>query len=133
MKKNTGIYVLLALIVFIPVVSFAALDGVKNLIADIGEIINSLKYVVFALAFVFFFWGMAQFILHSGDEKTRGEGKQKMLWGVIALFVMVSIIGILRWIGGTIGIPVPGATTTSTNTNLCDPANPNWNGTLGNC
>ena|SRR3989344_4536403 len=104
--KKTILYIITTLASFFPVVSFAALNGVKGLITDIGSIINSLIPVLFGLALIFFFWGLAQFILHSGEEKTREEGKQKMLWGIIALFVFISIMGILRFIGSTLDIPL---------------------------
>ena len=49
-------------------------------------------------ALVYFLYGLAQFILVSGDEKKLAEGKQKMVWGVIALFIMVSIWGIIGFL-----------------------------------
>jgi hypothetical protein len=60
--------------------------------------------MVFGLAFLYFFWGMGQFVLKAGDEKARTEGKQKMVWSVVALFVMVSIYGIILFIRTTFGI-----------------------------
>jgi len=33
-------------------------------------------------------------------------GRKKMIWGIVALFVLVSIMGILRLVGGTLEIPV---------------------------
>ena len=88
-----------------PVISFAALDGLKTLLTGFKDIINLLIPVVIGLAVIFFLWGTGQFILHAGDQKLRDEGKKKMLWGVIALFVMISIVGILTLISNTLGIP----------------------------
>lgn len=92
-----------------PAVSFAALDGIRGLLIAFGGILNQLIRITFGLALVFFFWGLAQFILReSGEPKAREEGKKKMLWGIIAIFVMVSIYGILNLISGTLGIPLQG-------------------------
>ncbi len=117
MMKNNKVsrltYTLLALALFTPIISSAAvpLSGVKSLLLSIKDIINTAVIpLMFALALIFFFWGMGQFILHANEEKTRTEGKQKMIWGVIALFVMLSIYGIIEWIGNTIDIhqgPLP--------------------------
>lgn len=109
MKKNTILkYTLFILISFTPIISFAALGGVKSLLQDfMALLVGPVEGVVFALALLYFFWGMGQFILKdAGNEKSREEGKQKMIWGIIALFVMFSIWGILRAIGSSINIPV---------------------------
>ncbi len=103
MKKYT-LYTLLLSVVF-PVVSFAALEGIKGFLVGFKGILNDLLGVMIGLAILFFFWGTGQFILKdSTNEKTREEGKKKMLWGVIALFVIVSIVGILNFIGNSLGI-----------------------------
>ncbi|MBI4155777.1 MAG: hypothetical protein HY507_00915 [Candidatus Zambryskibacteria bacterium] len=110
MKKNILSYILLTTLSFSPIVTFAALNGIKDLLSSFLVFQNSAIKVIFALAFLFFFWGMTQFILHAGEEKTREEGKKKMLWGIVVLFVMLSIFGILGWIGAIVEIPVSPAT-----------------------
>ena len=114
MKKNNKIFprklpfIVLLVILFSPVLSYAALGGFKGLLLDFAGLLNQIIRVVFGLSVVFFFWGTGQFILHSDDEKSRNEGKQKMLWSVIALFVMASIVGIIYFLGGLFGITVAG-------------------------
>lgn len=107
MKKNI-LYTVLAFICFIPNVVFGALVGVKALLDDFQKLLPTTIKVVIGLGVLYFFWGMGQFILHAGDQKTREDGKNKMIWGVIALFVMFSIWGIVDWIGVVLGIPVGG-------------------------
>jgi hypothetical protein len=95
-KKYTTLFsILLLATVVLPQVSFAAFDAIKTLLKDFKSI--------FGLAVLFFFWGVAQFI-RTVSEKTKEEGKNKMIWGVIALFVMFSIWGIVAYIGNTLGI-----------------------------
>ncbi len=106
LKNNTLKYVLLMLFYVFPAVSSAQLGGVKGLLTQFKSILNLLIPIIFGLSLVYFFWGTSQFILNAGDAKTREEGKQKMIWGVIALFVMVSIYGILAFVGSLVGIPV---------------------------
>ena len=103
MKKNIFIFSLILLT--LPSVSFAALDGLSSLLQSTLGIVKMIIPIMFGLAFVYFFWGMGQFILHdAGNDKTRADGKQKMLWGVIAIFVMASISGIIFFIGDFTGI-----------------------------
>ncbi len=105
MKLNKRIYIALTSALALPVISFAALDSLRTLLTEFGGLINLAIRIVFGLAMAFFFWGGAQFILNdAASDKTREDGKKKMLWGVIALFVMFSIYGILMAIGNLIGI-----------------------------
>lgn len=59
--------------------------------------------LIFAVAIVFFLVGMLRF-LRSDQMEKRKEGRQYMLWAIIALSVMLGIWGIVRIIGGTFGI-----------------------------
>ena len=105
MKNSNGIKKLsLALLLLAPSMTFAALGGVRDLIQQSGGVLAGVIPVIFGLAMVYFFWGMSQFILSAGDVKKLEDGKQKMIWGVVALFVMFSIWGILTWIGGVFGV-----------------------------
>ncbi|OHA91206.1 MAG: hypothetical protein A2758_01900 [Candidatus Zambryskibacteria bacterium RIFCSPHIGHO2_01_FULL_49_18] len=61
------------------------------------DLINPLITILVALALLVFFKGLVGFIAKSGDAKTHAEGRSLMIWGLIGLFVMVSIFGILRF------------------------------------
>ena len=107
MKKTKFTYRLMigSTLLLTPLVSFAALAGLKDLLIGIKDLVNLAFPVLIGLAVLFFFWGLINFIRKdSADSKTREDGKQKMLWGIISLFVMVAIFGILQWIGSAIGI-----------------------------
>ena len=127
MKKNIIIKILLVQIYLIPVITLAAAEGIKGLISDVGNVMGIMQPILLGLSVVYFFWGIGQFILHdAGSEKTREDGKRKMMWGVIAIFVFISINGILGWFGDLIGISVSPSTpsvTTSEEYNL-DQLNP---------
>ncbi len=76
----------------------------KALVDDVLEIINLIIPIVAGLAVLIFFWGLVKFIVNvSGDEKAVTEGKNLMIWGIIALFVMVSLGGILYFFSGEVG------------------------------
>jgi hypothetical protein len=94
--------VLAATSVFLPVISFAQLATTDALLTKILDMIRvTLIPLAFSLALLFFFWGMAKYIRKSGDEKE--EGRKIMVWGVIALFVMSSIWGLVFFIRNEIG------------------------------
>lgn len=49
-----------------------------------------------ALALVIFFWGLVQYIYRSGDAHAHAEGRERMVWSLIAIFVLFSVWGILQ-------------------------------------
>jgi hypothetical protein len=61
----------------------------------IGTVLAHLVPVLMGLALVLFIWGIVQFIFASGDEKEIATGKQRMIWGIIALFVIVAVWGLV--------------------------------------
>jgi hypothetical protein len=82
---------------------------------DFGDLINifvsllrATLPVLFGLAMLAFIWGLVKFISRvGGDEKAVTEGKSFMIWSVIALFVLVSIWGILQFFYGGFGFSRP--------------------------
>jgi len=84
--------------------TFPAIALAQNLIVVLDVIINLIRLlipIVVSLALLYFFWGLAQFISKSGGEAGIEEGKRKMIWGIIALFVMLSVWGIISLISNT--------------------------------
>lgn len=90
------------------------LRNTRGITQNIATIVGMLIPIAFALAVVYFFYGVAKYISSAGDKE---EGKKIMLWGVIALFVMSSIWGLVYFIRGEVGVedesemPLPTITT----------------------
>lgn len=61
----------------------------------ITYVFNPAILLVFAAGFVVFMWGLVQFLMNVEDSKGRQEGLQKIIWGIVGLFIMVSIWGII--------------------------------------
>lgn len=94
-----------------PVISFAQrverFRNTKEIFGSILDIIRILIPIAFGLAILLFFWGIVKFLWSEGSGKD--EGKRIMVWGVLAIFVMSSIWGLVRFVRGTLGID-PNAT-----------------------
>ena len=61
--------------------------------------------LIFALAVVMFIWGAVKFFIIDADEEAkRTQGKQFMIWGIIALAVMISVWGLVNILGTTFNI-----------------------------
>ena len=84
---------------------FTDFAGLVDFFIDLIEITLP---VIASLALLVFFWGLAKFIVNvSGDEKAVSEGKNLMIWGLVAIFVMVSLWGIIRFFYSDIGFGRP--------------------------
>lgn len=102
LRINTLVFFLIIFLA-VPQVGFAAINCPPNntlsgFICILVDLINTALPVVAGIALLVFVWGLAKMILRAGDEKAREEGKQVMLWGIISLFVLISIYGILAFI-----------------------------------
>jgi len=78
--------------------------SMKTLVQSINDtIINPLILFLFALALVFFLYGVLRYLLNPDNEEVRKGSKQHILWGIIGMFIMVSVFGIMNLILNTIG------------------------------
>lgn len=82
--------------------------SITSLLNKINQhILNPLIALVFAIALVVFFWGIVEFIMNPNDNRAKEQGKQNILWGLVGMFIMVGVYGIIRLILNTFGIPNP--------------------------
>ena len=77
-------------------------DLVKYATCIIG---SSVIPLIFAIATIMFLWGAVQFlIIGAGDEAKRTRGRQLMIWGIIALTVMLGVWSLVKIVGDTFGL-----------------------------
>lgn len=79
-------------------------SSVTDLIAKINQfILNPIIGLLFALALILFLWGGVEFLMNAAGQDGRETGKRHMVWGIIGIFVMVSVFGILKVLASTFG------------------------------
>jgi hypothetical protein len=77
---------------------------VKTFIGKIStEILNPLIAIMFAVATAYFFYGVARYIWDPDNEEEREKGRISMMYGLIGMFVMVAVFGIMKFIISSIG------------------------------
>lgn len=73
--------------------------GINNLTDFINyftcTLMNAVVPLLMALAVASFVYGIIQFFLNPENEEKKKAGKSYMMWGLITLFVMVSIWGLV--------------------------------------
>lgn len=104
MKKLAYIAPFAALV--LPMVAFAQNtvqpSYITSVINLIGTVLNALIPILIAAALVAFFWGLVKYVWGGGEN--RDAGWNIMIAGLIALFVMVSVWGIIRVAQNTLGV-----------------------------
>ena len=119
MKKLN--YLFIGLTAFTPLISlaFSLKDSTfKDIIDEVKGIIDILLPILVAVALIVFFWGLSKFILHSGNQADLEKGKNYMLWGILALFILLSYKAIVSLVATDLDI---GDGTTVPYINALDP------------
>ena len=55
-----------------------------------------------AIAFLYFLYGGVVFLMGVNDSEKREKGKRHLFWGVVGLFIIISVGGILRLLNGAV-------------------------------
>lgn len=88
----------------LPLSLFAA-TTLDNVFDKFGDLIGILTPILVALALMAFFWGLAMYVLNfSGEDKDKKKGRDMMVYGLLVLFVMVSVWGIVNILQSTFSI-----------------------------
>ncbi len=81
--------------VLLPLPVFAQARSFRSIVASIVDLVGSaLMPLLFVMALTMFIWGVFEFIRNSDNQEKRKQGRTRMLWGIIALFIMVSYLGL---------------------------------------
>lgn len=101
MKKITTLGIL-----FLAATPFLAsaqnLTPFVSIIEAVGTIVNLLIPILVGVAIIVFFWGLIKYIRESG--KGHEQGRNIMIAGLVSLFVMVCLYGIINFAAGALNI-----------------------------
>lgn len=98
MRKLTGVLAFSTLA--LPLIASA--QTLQGIFSQITGLVNYLVAFLIVIAIVVFFFGLIRY-LASGPEM-KAKGLQMMLYGILAIFVMVSIWGLVRLVQNSFGI-----------------------------
>jgi len=89
----------------LPLVAFAQYtpsQGVTGLISFVNALTKMVLPVLISVAVVYFIWQVFVFVIADSDEK-KSKAKGQMIWGIVGLFVMVSVWGLVAILVSTFG------------------------------
>jgi TM2 domain-containing membrane protein YozV len=108
-------YIYSGLVLFlgsVPIVSNA--QSIDTLLDTASGAVNKIIPILIGLALVVFFFGLVKFIAQAGNTEAIADGRRLMLWGIVSLFIMVAIWGIIAFFADSLNIGVGGSVTPPT-------------------
>lgn len=78
--------------------------GVDAIVRLQQYVLVPIEKVIFAAGMFLFVYGLVEFLWNIDSSSAQEEGKQHMLWGIVGVFIMVSVVGIIGLIQNTFGI-----------------------------
>lgn len=99
-KKNIVNYLIIGIIVSPIYILAAGVGDLTGLVTLVNTLFKSILPLIMGLALIFFLWSLANYMLKAGEEQV--EARQQMIWGIIILFVMVSVWGLVAILSKTI-------------------------------
>jgi hypothetical protein len=79
--------------------SLASAQTLFYILGLANQFLNALIGLFITIAIIVFFWGLIVYLSSDGEDKTKGLSR--MLMGIVTIFVMVSIWGIIRLLQAT--------------------------------
>ena len=93
-------------------------QGIIGLLVFANAALNDVIVVLITLAIVVFFYGLIRYILSNAGGEAKAGYLNTILYSILAIFVMVSIWGVIHLLQATFGVGNAQAETPSLNTTL---------------
>lgn len=86
--------------------SISALPGPLNRLLSfiLSELVNPALYLLLAIAVVIFIYGIIEMMAGAANDKKREDGRRHLMWGIIGLFIMLGVWGIISIIEDSIAL-----------------------------
>ena len=90
-----------------PMLAFAVTTTATDaftLLKVLQNVVDAIIPFVVGLAVLVFIYGVFNFVTSAGDEEARAGAKQLIIWGIIGIFVMVSVWGLVNILSRTFNL-----------------------------
>jgi hypothetical protein len=76
----------------------------NNLVETIFDLINFAIGILVGVAIASFFWGLIKYLFSAKGGQDQKKASNIMVWGILGLFAMLSVYGIIRLLQGSFGL-----------------------------
>jgi len=81
--------------------NFANRGTIETLVCRIGGILNIIIPILIVLGVLYFVWGVVSYVI-GGDEEAKKKGRDKIIYGIIGLAVIVGVWGLVGILNRTL-------------------------------
>ncbi|MEX2029124.1 MAG: pilin [Candidatus Paceibacterota bacterium] len=81
----------------------AQIQDIQTFMCKIADILNAILPVLIALGVVYFVWGVITYMIGS-DEEAKKKGRDRIIYGIIGLAVIIGVWGLVRILTNTFGL-----------------------------
>jgi predicted membrane channel-forming protein YqfA (hemolysin III family) len=74
-----------------------------TLLCKFGTLLNAIVPVLIALGVVYFVWGVITYVV-SNDEEAKKAGRDRIIFGIIGLAVIIGVWGLVNLLRNTFGL-----------------------------
>jgi hypothetical protein len=79
-------------------------QGLFGVLEKANQLISMLLPFVITLTLLVFLWGIFKYVVSGGDMEARKQARGFIIWGLVALAVMVSVWGLVNLLIRTVGV-----------------------------
>jgi uncharacterized membrane protein len=83
---------------------FAYAASVEDIMGVVTGLLNLIIPILMIIATVVFLFGVITYITAGGDEDKAATGRSYIIWGLIGLFAMVAVWGLVLALVSTFGV-----------------------------
>lgn len=81
----------------LPVLALAQFNNLEQSFETIIDLINTIVIpLIVGIAGIYFMVGVIKYVAGGDSEENRKAARNMMIWGIIALFVMISVWGLVN-------------------------------------
>lgn len=81
----------------------ASINNLQGIVDFIKNLLNTLLPLIIAAAVVYFVYGIARYVM-AGDDDAKAAAKNKIIYGIVGLFIMISVWGLVNILVNTFGL-----------------------------
>ncbi len=101
-KKLIGFVSVFSLVM--PLMASAAIANIDDIYAFILKMFQYATVIIIALAVLYFLFGVFNYVTKGGEAEGRQEAIKMIIGGIVAIFVMISVWGLVSILTNTFGL-----------------------------
>ena len=88
---------------FTPFMAFAQSDVLSPILENAKDALDIVVPIAITLALIYFIWQVTKYVI-AADEEAKTDARKKMLYGIVGLFVIIAIWGLVNFVASYLGV-----------------------------